>query len=224
MNSLLIITKNSDAMLEQCIKSAQDLVNEIVIIDDQYPSNDLGKKRMFGLKKCKGEWILVLDTDEIVSQKLQQEIKQVLINPKFDGYLIPYQNHLFNKPLKYGGEKYKVLRLFRKDKVYIKANLIHEKFEMKTNNIGVLKNKIQHYSYRNLWQMFLKFTDYGIRQAKQKAKEKEKTSLKKIFLYPIHMFWARFVKDKGYKDGLFRLALDIGFAYMEFLTYLLLLI
>jgi hypothetical protein len=33
-----------------------------------------------------------------------------------------------------------------------------------------------------------------------------------------------FIKDKGYKDGLFRIPLDFGFAYMEFLTYLILFI
>jgi hypothetical protein len=37
------------------------------------------------------------------------------------------------------------------------------------------------------------------------------------------MFWARFIKDKGYKDGFFRIPLDLGFAYMEFLTYVLML-
>ena len=39
----------------------------------------------------------------------------------------------------------------------------------------------------------------------------------------MHMFWARFVEDKGYKDGIFRIPLDLGFAYMEFLTYFLML-
>lgn len=38
------------------------------------------------------------------------------------------------------------------------------------------------------------------------------------------MFYARFIKDRGYKDGLFRIPLDLGFAYMEFLSYLGLLI
>jgi len=38
-------------------------------------------------------------------------------------------------------------------------------------------------------------------------------------MYPAHMFWARFIKDKGYKDGFFRIPLDLGFACMEFITY-----
>ena len=71
--------------------------------------------------------------------------------------------------------------------------------------------------------MFGKFTDYAKREARQKINKGEKSSIKKIVFYPLHMFWARFIKDKGYKDGIFRIPLDVGFAYMEFLTYVLIL-
>ena len=41
-------------------------------------------------------------------------------------------------------------------------------------------------------------------------------------MYPPHMFYARFIKDGGYKDGFSRVPLDLGFAYMELVTYLVL--
>ena len=41
-------------------------------------------------------------------------------------------------------------------------------------------------------------------------------------MYGPHMFYARFIKDRGYKDGLFRIPLDLGFAYMELVTYVML--
>ena len=68
--------------------------------------------------------------------------------------------------------------------------------------------------------MYKKFTNYALLEATQKYLDQEESSLKKVTLYPLHMFWARFIKDKGYKDGLARITLDIGFGYMEFLTYL----
>ena len=66
--------------------------------------------------------------------------------------------------------------------------------------------------------MFSKFTNYALREAKQK-RESRKITFSKLFLYAPHMFYARFIKDHGYKDGLFRIPLDIGFAYMELITY-----
>lgn len=243
--SLLMITKDSEELLEKSLKSTQAIADEIVIIDNdsrdktieiakkfqarifKHDENDLGKKRAFGLNKTRGRWILVLDADEVISEKLSREIQELdqekLRKKNIAGFYIPYQNHFMGKAINYGGENYKMLRLFRKESVVISPALVHEGFRLKKGEAGVLEHKIDHYSYRSLLQMFAKFTDYGLREAKQKVKRGEKTSFKKIFLYPLHMLWARFVEDKGYKDGIFRIPLDLGFAYMEFLTYFLML-
>lgn len=239
--SVVMITKNSGRVIRRSLESVKDIADEIVIVDNFSTDKtidiakgygakiffrkemDLGRLRRYGLSQAKGRWVLFLDSDEVVSPGLKKEIK-LKINPSssFSGYYIPYQNHFLGRVVKHGGEDYKMLRLFRRDRVLIKDALVHEKVEIKNGVVGQLKNKIDHYSYRSLSQMWKKFTDYALREARQKRKKGEKSSLKKIFLYPIHMFWARFIKDKGYRDGFFRLPLDLGFAYMEFLTYLLL--
>lgn len=241
--SVLMITKNSAEILEESLSSIKNLADEIIIVDDfstdktteiarehkakifLHSEEDLGKQKAYGLSKTKGEWIFALDSDEIVSKKLSLEILKRLSekNLKYDGFIISYQNHFLGKKVNFGGENYRILRLFKKTECIINPRLLHEKFEVKGKKISILKNKIYHYSYRSIIQIYKKFTDYGRREAKQKIKNNEKTSAEKIIFYPLHMFWARFFKDNGYKDGLFRLPLDIGFAYMEFLSYFLML-
>jgi len=238
--SLLTITKNAQETLEKTLSSAADLVNEIIIIDDYstdktleiakkyqakiflHYEKDYGRQKRYGLKKCQNQWVLVLDSDEFLTPALQKEIYLIFKTKKIEkyaGFFIPFQNHFLGKPINYGGEDYKMLRLFKRDCVKINSALVHEKFEIKKGKIGDLKNKIFHYSYRSLCQMFKKFTDYALREARQKFEKNEKITLKKLFLYGPHMFYARFIKDHGYKDGPFRIPLDLGFAYMEFLTY-----
>jgi glycosyltransferase involved in cell wall biosynthesis len=237
-----MITKNSAETLEKSLASVKKIASQIIIVDSLSTDrtveiaknylakvyvkefSDIGKQRIFGLSKASGKWVLILDCDEIVSEKLMKEIKSKIENNqiKINGYYIPYQNFFLNKPLQFGGEDYKMLRLFRRIKLYIEPSLIHNKIEVKDERMGYLKGKIFHHSYRSIFQIFRKFTDYGIRMAKEKFLNGEQSSLKKIFLYPLHLFWARFIKDKGYKDGMFRIPLDLGFAYMEFITYLLL--
>jgi len=235
--SLLMITKDSEELLERVLSSIKTLVDEMVIVDSistdntvliakkfrakvyNFKDDNLGEKRAFGLKKVTSPWVLTIDADEIVTKELAKEIKKVIQSNQYVGYEIPFQCHYLGRAVNYGGEYHKKLRLFLKDKVVIKPVLIHERFEIKSGKVKTLKNKLYHYGYRSLGQMYKKFTVYALREARQKVKTKEKTSLKKIFLYPIHMFWARFIKDKGYKDGLFRIPLDLGFVYMEFLTY-----
>jgi len=240
--SLVIITKNSEELLDVSLQSVQGLADEIVLVDDY--SNDrtltiakkyaariykrqernLGKQKAYGLHKAKYDWILFLDSDESLSNELKKEIRLELTKKNNDviAYRIPYQNHFLGKPVRYGGENYAMIRLFKKEYGISHSSLVHEKVEIRKGRIGRLKNRIYHYSYRTLWQMYTKFTDYAVREAYQKGQKGEKTDLKKLTLYPLHMFWARFIKDRGYKDGLFRIPLDLGFAYMEFLTYFLL--
>jgi glycosyltransferase involved in cell wall biosynthesis len=239
--SVLMISKNNEDIIEDALKSVYKIASEIILIDSsskdktiniakkykskiyQYDENDFGKKRAYALKKANGGWILFLDTDERLSDKLQIEIKKTIKNNKFNGHYIKLINYFYNKPLKRGGGIYKKLLLIKKNDAIINPSLIHEEIKSKSQKIGTLKNYINHYSYRNIFQLYSKFTNYAIRCAKQKRQNNEKTSFKKIFLYPMHMFWARYIKDKAYKEGIFRIPVDIGFAYMEFLTYFLML-
>lgn len=240
--SLVMITKDVDDIIEKSLNSVVNIVNEIVIVDDYSTDktrsiaekfkakiylrhlDSLSKQKKWAIKKTKNQWVLLLDSDEILSEGLREEIKKIFRRKimNVSAFFIPYQNHFLGKPIKYGGENYQMIRLFRKDKIKIKDLLIHEKVEIKEGIVGKLNNKIYHYSYRSLWQMFKKFTWYGILEAKQRYKNKETSSFKKIFFYSLHMFYARFIEDKDYRDGLWRIPLDLGFAYMEFLTYFLL--
>lgn len=242
MISLLMITKNSDGLLEKSLYSVKGLVDEMVIVDDNSSDNtlqiakkfkarifrrhdvNLGTQRLFGLSKCRSEWILMLDADEVISEKLKKEIAlsttKVRTRNDIVGYYVPYQNHFLGKPIYHGGEDYKILRLFKKKSAHIPESLIHEHVKVE-GKIGELKEKIYHHSYRTLQQTYMKFTDYAKREARRKLSAGEKTNLKKIIFYPLHMFWSRYIKDRGYKDYSLRILLDLGFAYMEWLTYVL---
>ncbi|PJC80880.1 hypothetical protein CO008_00665 [Candidatus Roizmanbacteria bacterium CG_4_8_14_3_um_filter_36_12] len=278
--SVLIITKNNEETIEKTIESVKNF-DEIIVVDScstdktrekvhkvgtgYYPVrtkvfvkgfDDIGKQRAYGLKYATGDWVLILDSDEIMSKELAREIKVTLrqaqgdktdregdktdregdktdregdkhvmvslTNHNITAYEIPFQSYFLGRPLRYGGEDYYQIRLIKKDSVDILLSLVHNRFRIKKGKIGKLKGNIHHYSYRSIGQVYRKFTDYAFKTAQIKAEISERSSLKKIFLYPLHMFWSRFIKDKGYKDGLFRIPLDLGFAYMEWLTYCLL--
>ena len=240
--SVLMITKNAEKTLEKSLNSIKDLVSETVIVDGgsvdrtidiakefrtkifYYQGQDWGRQCQIGLEKVTGDWVLVLDSDEVVTKELAKEIVSLLNYSvvKENGYYIHFQNHYLGRPLRYGGENYKKMVLFKNKSAFVEKTLVHYYYQVKNGKVGQLNNKILHYSYLSIFQIYRKFTDYGIRMAKKKYLSGERSSFKKIFFYPIHMFWARFINDRGYKDGLFRIPLDMGFAYMEFLTYFLL--
>lgn len=243
--TIIIITKDSSITLLKLLKSVSGLKSEIII--GYQDRNDririrankfgariirqrglnLGKRKQMLIDKARGDWILLLDDDEFPDDLLIKEIitkiRYSKESPTVSGYIIPYQNYFFGEPMMWGGEQYSKIRLFKKNKANIDLFPLHEEVHVQ-GNLSQISGKIHHYSYRTFGQLFGKFSRYAWVAAGEKVKAKESVTLKKLFLYGPHMFWARFIKDQGYRDGWRGFTLAFAFMYMEGLTYLLLMI
>src|SRR6266567_913722 len=93
--SVVILTKNAEELIADCIDSVS-FADETIVIDDYstdrtaelakhlgasvfpYSSESFAKKRNLGLKKAKGRWVLYLDVDERVTPELEKTIRSVL--------------------------------------------------------------------------------------------------------------------------------------------------
>ena len=95
--SLCIIVKNEKNHLARCLRSVKAVVDEIILVDtgssdetkdiarvfgaqvyDFLWVDDFSKARNFSLTKASGDWILVLDADETISNKDHEMLKRVL--------------------------------------------------------------------------------------------------------------------------------------------------
>lgn len=97
--SLAMIVKNEEEVLRECLNSVKDIVDEIVIVDTGSEDNtiniakelgvylykikwqdDFSIARNFASKKCSGDWILVLDADEIVEVGSRETLIEFAVN------------------------------------------------------------------------------------------------------------------------------------------------
>lgn len=95
--SVAIATHNEEKNIAACLEAVKDIADEIVIVDGESTDKtvEIAKKHgakvhvlpnqvMFHINKqksfefCKGEWILYLDADEIVTKALANEILEVV--------------------------------------------------------------------------------------------------------------------------------------------------
>lgn len=236
--SVLLVAKNAEPLIGKTLESVREISDEVLVLDNvssdntkaaskdfgakvfTVAGNNLGKLKNYLIRQATKDWILLLDSDEVVSPELNAEIKKLLKKKThyFKAYRIPYQNYVFGRPVYYGGERYDKVRLFLKDAARVQNYHLHEDVILKEKP-GRLLGKIYHSSYRNPWQLFKKFTAYASISSKIKQSQNEKLTFKKLFVYGPHMFWARFVKEQGWRDGWRGLVLAIAFAYMEGFTY-----
>ncbi|NCN50950.1 MAG: glycosyltransferase family 2 protein [Candidatus Pacebacteria bacterium CG10_big_fil_rev_8_21_14_0_10_44_54] len=114
--SIVVTTKNAARTLERTLKSVR-FADEIVVVDmmssDEtqliarrftdkvFTTADVGyvePARNFSLSKAKGEWVLVVDADEVVSATLRDQILQVIeLDSNVVCYAIARKNILFGK-------------------------------------------------------------------------------------------------------------------------------
>jgi len=165
--SVTLAVFNEERFLEKCLESVKDIANEIVIVDGQSTDNTVKIAKKFGAKvisrpndpinfhinkkaandAAKGEWILQMDADEIVSPELQKEILvKVKSNPKENGFWIPRANYFLGKFLKKGGvyPDY-TMRLYRREKGNLPAKDVHEQAKVE-GETGFLKNDLLHFN------------------------------------------------------------------------------
>ena len=115
----LIIARNEENKIENTLKSL-DFVDEIVVILDRTTDStetickkytkkifkgtweSEGERRNFGIKRCKSDWILEIDADEIINKLLALEMKNAINRKSFDYYYIRLINFIGKKPIKFG--------------------------------------------------------------------------------------------------------------------------
>ncbi len=240
--SALVIAKNEEKSIGRCLNSVKWTFERIVVdngsSDKTYLiSKKLGarvyvrRKRGFsylrneGLKLCRGDWILYVDADEEVSEKLKKEILEKtkiseLGHQKFVAYAIPRENYVFGKLLKHGGwwPDY-VKRLFKKDKFKGFIGELHEEpvFEGK---IGLLKNPLIHYKEETLEEMVEKTNSWSEIEARLMYKNNHpKMNILRFLSAVFREFWFRFVKNKAFLDGEEGLIFAYYQLYSKFTTY-----
>jgi len=164
--SLLIIVKNGEKGIEQTIQSAKGIVNEIVVVDsgstdktleivkkytkkvyEKIFENDFSKLRNFGLSKASGDWILVLDADEVLEVDTLKKVSELINQSQADGYWFRRKwyyddSHYLKHGLFYPDYQ---LRLFRNTKAIRYQNRVHEELNIPKEKTKKADMCIDHY-------------------------------------------------------------------------------
>lgn len=108
----VVIAKNEEKMIEDCLKSLS-FCDEIILIDNdstdntkeiaqkkgakvyEIQTNDFSEIRNLGLSKAQGDWVLYIDADERVTKELAESIKAKIQDKEIKAFKVVRKNYYF---------------------------------------------------------------------------------------------------------------------------------
>lgn len=233
--SISIIAFNEAHIISKCLEKLS-WANEIVVVDsgstDETVSicesfgakviynkfENFGLQKQFALEQTKNNWVLSLDADEVLSDKLIEELK-AFQESDVVGYKIPRTHIFLDKVFKYGSEsKRPILRFFNKKKGRFTKSKVHEVIEV-DGKIDTLKNEMLHFTVFNISTAINKQIKYALLSGELYHEKNKKVSVLKIaFKFPIDFCKVYFLQ-RNFLNGYEGFLWSMFSAFSSFLKY-----
>ncbi len=248
--SVVINTLNEEANLPYALRSVAPWADEIVVVDMHSDDRTAEIARGFGavvhlhervgfadparafaISQATGEWVLILDADELIPAPLSRKCQEVARCDLADGINIPRLNYFFGSPLMHtcvGPEQDRQMRFFKRSTVRLNGS-VHNFLQM-IPSARILDlpyhpdHSIVHFAYADIAQFLDKQNRYSTIEAQQSfAHDGEAPiwvqrelqpypSLLALFrrrrptswwalVYALLVLYSRYVKNGGYRDG-----------------------
>ncbi len=214
-----------DFSTDQTVQIAK---KEGAIVYQHKLNGDFAAQRNFGLGKAKGpastrgeptrggEWVLFIDSDEIVSDSLAKEIQKVVAIDCV-GFYVKRQDWLFGRKLLHGEtERVRLLRLARKN-VGKWVRPVHEVWQIK-GLTGTLDAPLDHFPHPNVAQFIDSVNRYSSINATYLHDQHVKVLWWHILAYPTAKFFMNYIRRRGFLDGTQGAIVAIMMSMHSFLT------
>jgi glycosyltransferase involved in cell wall biosynthesis len=168
------------------------------------------------------DWILSLDSDELLSENLQRAFTSLTLN-KECVYSFPRHNVFQGKHIKWcGWHPDRIIRLYHRKYAAFSEDLVHEKILFGNLKVITLPYPIIHVSYHEISDFLHKMQLYTTLFAKQN-KGKKTSSLGKAIGHGLFAFFKSYVLKRGFLGGKEGFVISVYNAECAYYKYLKLL-
>ena len=219
--SVILITRNEEANLADCLASLEGIAQQVVVVDTNSSDRTLDIAKSYGaviaqpqdwpgfgpqknraLDLATGEWVLSLDADERLTPALKSEIVTAIHDSAHvDCFAIPRLSWYCGRFIRHSGwNPDYVDRLFKRGSARFSDDLVHERL-LPSGQVAKLENPMLHYSFMNYSQVLQKIDRYSTASAEQAfAQGKTSTPLKAV-LHGAWSFFRTYFLRAGFLDG-----------------------
>lgn len=238
MISITILTKNSSETLRETLDALHGF-SEVLVLDTgstdatldiakSYPNvriiqeqfRGFGKTHNLASKLASSDWILSIDSDEIVSPELAKEILALTLDKK-NVYSLDRHNYFNGKWMKCCSGWYPdpVVRLYNRAATRFTDDDVHEKVIADNLRIIPLRGRLLHTPYRGIESFLSKMQLYSTLFAEQNA-GKKRSSLGKALLHASTAFIKNYFFKRGFLGGKEGFIISLYNAHTTYYKYL----
>lgn len=225
--SAVINTLNEEKNLPFALRSVQPWVDEIVVVDmySEDKTVDIAREfgakiffhervgfvepaRAFALEQASGDWLLVLDADEIVPLPLSSALLRIASSDSADVVRIPWLNYLLGAPLMHTGwgpNQDTHLRFFKKRQARTSDKIHNDLRATPGSRVVTLEFEpglaVVHFNYLDCQHFVEKLNRYTSIEARQAFVRGERTTPVGALLMAVKGFGLHYIKGRGFQDG-----------------------
>ncbi|MER3470200.1 MAG: hypothetical protein C4330_02425 [Chitinophagaceae bacterium] len=219
--SAVIICKNEEHIIERTLLSAQQVAAEVLLYDTGSTDGTLsiakkigvhiieaewegyGRSKQKAIAAAKHDWILNIDSDEVLDEMLIQTIKQLDLQNEKIAYKVLFKNFLGNTHLAWGEFGFdKHIRLFNRKQVQWNDSAVHEKLVVPSGVVvKELNGRILHFTMKDTKEFAQKSVNYALLNAELYFERGKKAAWVKQFVAPAFMFIKYYIFKLGFLDG-----------------------
>lgn len=235
--SVTILTKNSRKYLQEVLQALSEF-EEVVVCDTGSQDDTMDIARQFrnvtlyerpfigfgpthniASDLARHDWILSIDSDEIATAELVQDIRQLSLSLGHV-YSFPRHNEYKGKWIKWcGWHPDRQTRLYNRTETRFSDAQVHEAIIAKGLKEIELQGAIRHYSYANASDFLIKMQSYSDLFAKQ-YKGRKSSSTRKAVLHGLFAFFKSYILKRGILGGSQGFEISLYNANTAFYKYL----
>lgn len=235
--SVVVLAKNNENTIEKTLKSVAQF-DDVVVYDNGSTDKTLeivkrfhnvnlvqGEFKGFGWTKnyaagfAKNDWILIIDSDEVVDRQLFQVLKTQTLDEK-TVYKLNFKAFYKDIQVKFcGWNNQKIKRLYNKSQTKYNSNDVHEDIVTEGFKIELLEGNVEHYSYHTISQFVQKADHYSTLFAKNNIGKKA-SSPSKAFFNGAYSFFRTYIIKRGFLDGYVGLVIAFSHMVTNFYKYI----
>ena len=244
--SAVVITKNEQKRISDCLLSVLGWADEAVVVDDQSTDKTQeiarslgarviarkmdveGRHRNFAYAQARNDWVFSLDADERPTQDLKKEIDQALLqHAEYSAFTIPRRNFIGGHWLRWGGlYPAAQIKLFKKDKFKWEEAEVHPVSFLEGLR-GHLNKDLLHYSYAD-WSDFMRKLNRqtgleAVKWHKLSLRDPKKAGYKMNLLHALWRTLDRFIRcffiKQAFRDGFIGLMVAYFASLYQIISY-----